>query len=153
MQGNTLLMQDLGKKIISVKDSPAAIFLGVVLLAIIGLVIAAILVLNPSENTKKPVVMSSAVQEVDGEQIISVSAKGGFSPSIVSASANKNTILKVSTKDTYDCSNTLLIPSLRKQILLPPSGTAEIEIPAQSPGTSIHATCSMGMYNLELNFN
>ena len=31
-------------------------------------------------------------------------------------------------------------------------GAAEIEIPAQKSGTSIHATCSMGMYNLELNF-
>lgn len=146
-------MQRNLEKLRSIVSTPTAIFVIFVGVIIVGLAAAAVIVLNPQDSSSKSAeVMPSVVQTVGDAQVINVSAKGGFSPSIINASANKSTTLKVSTKDTYDCSNTLIIPSLKKQILLPPSGTAEIEIPAQKSGTSIHATCSMGMYNLELNF-
>ena len=97
----------------------------------------------PSENN---------VSIADGKQIVSIGAKGGFSPQLTHAKADMPTILRVETKGTFDCSSTLNIPSLSYQENLPPTGVTEIEIPPQKAGTIFEGLCGMGMYNFKIAF-
>lgn len=93
------------------------------------------------------------VSVVDGQQIIDLTAKGGFSPTMTSAAAGVPSVLRVATNGTYDCSSAITIPSLGYSANLPPSGTTNIEIPPQLAGTTLQGTCSMGMYNFAIAFN
>ncbi len=93
------------------------------------------------------------VSVVDGTQIITINAKGGYSPDVTSASAGMPTIIKVATQGTFDCSSALTIPSIGYSAYLPPSGVTEIPLPAQQTGTVLRGICAMGMYNFSVNFN
>jgi plastocyanin domain-containing protein len=95
---------------------------------------------------------TSVVQSGDS-QIVELTAKGGYSPSTVTASADKPTILRVKTNNTFDCSSSLNIPSLGIRKNLPSSGETDIEIAAQKSGTTIKGTCGMGMYNFSIKFS
>lgn len=90
---------------------------------------------------------------IDGIQIIDIAAKGGYSPRVSEAQANVPSILRVSTKGTFDCSSALVIPSLNYRKNLPPSEVTEIKLPPQEAGTSLQGLCSMGMYSFVVNFN
>jgi plastocyanin domain-containing protein len=100
---------------------------------------------NDVDNSKYPFVK-------DGVQYASVNAKDGFNPGVLNLQANIPTVLELNTLDTYDCSNTLLIPSLKIAEKLPITGKTSVEIPPQEPGASITATCGMGHYSLKINF-
>jgi plastocyanin domain-containing protein len=89
----------------------------------------------------------------DGKQIITITAKGGYFPRTTNAKANTETTLLIETRSTFDCSSSLVIPSLNYKKLLPRSGGTAIDLPPQKPGTSIRGLCSMGMFNFTLNFN
>jgi P-type Cu+ transporter len=89
----------------------------------------------------------------DGTQVITIAAKGGYSPRVTEAQANVPTILRMSTKGTFDCSSALVIPSLGFRENLPPSDITDIELPPQKGGTSLQGLCSMGMYSFTVNFN
>lgn len=93
----------------------------------------------------------SNVTLIDGKQIINLRTKGGFSPLSSSAKAGVPTILKVSTKGTFDCSSVLRIPSLNIFKNLPPSGTTEIDLGSPQVGV-LQGTCGMGMYPFEIDF-
>ena len=93
------------------------------------------------------------VSVVDGKQIIEIDAKGGYSPQITSAKADIETIIKVNTKGTFDCSAALTIPTLNYRTTLQPSGVTEIEVPPQKVGTTLQGLCGMGMYNFKVQFN
>ena len=89
---------------------------------------------------------------IDGKQVIDISAKGGYSPRKVLAKAGIQTILRVSTRGTFDCSASLIIPKLSYQKFLQPSGTEDIMIaPEQAQGT-LQGLCAMGMYNFQIIF-
>ena len=92
------------------------------------------------------------VSMVDGKQVIEINAKGGYSPQLTTAKAGVPTVIKVATKGTFDCSSSLTLPKLGFRENLPPSGTTEIEVPAQTAGETIEGICSMGMYNFTVNF-
>lgn len=89
----------------------------------------------------------------DGKQIITITAKGGYFPRTTNAKANTETTLLIKTQSTFDCSSSLVIPSLNYKKLLPRSGGTAIDLPPQKPGTSIRGLCSMGMFSFVLNFN
>lgn len=89
---------------------------------------------------------------VDGKQIVEVTAKGRYSPSLTVAKAGVPTILRVKTMGTYDCTAALRVPSLGYEKMLPPSGTTDIELPAQEAGATVQGVCAMGMYNFAINF-
>ncbi len=90
---------------------------------------------------------------VDGTQFIDVTAKGGYKPRVITATAGMPTVLRVKTSGTFDCSASLVIPKLSYQKFLQPSATEEVVIsPEQAQGT-IQGLCSMGMYNFEVKFN
>lgn len=89
---------------------------------------------------------------VDGAQIVTVTAKGGYSPRLTTAKADTPTMLRIETSGTFDCSSILTIPSMNYEKNLPPSGITEIEIPPQEAGTTVEGICSMGMYGFEIAF-
>ena len=93
------------------------------------------------------------VSIIDGKQIITISAKGGYSPRVSNAKAGMPSILKMDTQGTFDCSSAVSIPSLGYRNFLPPSGETSIDIPPQQAGTSMTGLCAMGMYNFTINFN
>ena len=109
---------------------------------------------NNSSNTANNIndTKVAPVQIVDGKQIIEVGVRGGYNPRDVVAKAGVPTILRMKTSGTFDCSSSFVIASLGVQKMLPATGVTDIEIPAQNSGSSIHGTCGMGMYSLNINF-
>ena len=93
------------------------------------------------------------VSVVDGKQIITINAKGGYSPKVTIAKAGMPTVIKVDTQGTFDCSSALTIPSLGYRNNLPPSGETAIDVPPQEVGVTVRGLCAMGMYNFSVNFN
>ncbi|OGH92588.1 MAG: hypothetical protein A2534_02555 [Candidatus Magasanikbacteria bacterium RIFOXYD2_FULL_39_9] len=89
----------------------------------------------------------------DGKQIITINAKGGYTPRITNAKADMPTVIKIDTRGTFDCSSSLVIPALNYRKNLPPSGETLVDVPAQKAGTSIRGMCSMGMFSFNINFN
>lgn len=135
---------------------PAKVFLVVSLLLIMALLGGMVFILNGVgvSTTSVSAASANAVSiDSSGKQVINVVAKGGFSPNKVTAKANVDSRLKVSTNNTFDCSSVLYIPALGIQKNLPITGTTEIDIPAQATGTKLHGTCSMGMYSLDIEFS
>lgn len=124
------------------------------------LVIVALIILVATKNKESKVTtynntqtISQNVSSIEGKQIIDISAKGGYAPRMTVAKANVPTILRVKTSATFDCSSALRIPTLNYSQNLPPTGTTDIEVPAQVAGTTLKGLCSMGMYNFSIAFN
>ena len=105
-----------------------------------------------SPNTDKDGGTVPTATITDGKQIIDISAKGGYSPRKVVAKAGIPTILRVSTKGTFDCSASLVIPKLSYQKFLQPSGIEDIAISAEQAQGTMQGLCSMGMYNFQVIF-
>ena len=93
------------------------------------------------------------VSIVDGKQIITINAKGSYSPKITTAKADMPTAIKMTTQGTLDCTSALTIPSIGYRGNLPPSGEILIDVPPQKAGTKLQGICAMGMYNFAVNFN
>ena len=93
--------------------------------------------------------LGSAVTD-GNSQVLRMSAKGGFTPQKSTIVANKATVLRVSTKDTFDCSSTLEIPQLAINQSLPISGTTDIALPPQTAGTVLKGQCGMNHYQFEI---
>ena len=89
---------------------------------------------------------------VDGIQYVDISAKGGYSPRVVTATAGLPTVLRVQTNGTFDCSASLVIPKLSYQKFLQPSGTEDIAIAAEQARGTLQGFCAMGMYNFQIKF-
>lgn len=104
---------------------------------------------NDSNNST----FGTNVSRLDGKQVIQLRAKAGYSPTSIFASANEDTILRVTTDSTFDCSSALLIPKLNIRLNLPPTATTDIPLGSQAPGTLLAGTCAMGMYKFNLSFN
>ena len=89
---------------------------------------------------------------VDGKQIISITAKGGYAPRSSVARADMPTIIRVTTNGTFDCSSALTIPSIGYRTNLPLSGVTDIEVSPQKAGTTLRGLCAMGMYTFTIDF-
>jgi Cu+-exporting ATPase len=88
----------------------------------------------------------------NGVQIVDITARGGYSPRVVKAKAGVATTLRVTTKETYDCSVSLVIPKLKYEKFLSSNGVEEIKIPAEKATGTINGLCSMGMYSFKIVF-
>jgi Cu+-exporting ATPase len=95
---------------------------------------------------------SATATVVDGIQYVDISAKGGYSPRVVTAKAGMPTVLRVKTSGTFDCSASLVIPKLSYQKFLQPSGVEEISIPGEKAQGTMQGLCSMAMYNFQIRF-
>jgi len=89
---------------------------------------------------------------VNGIQIVDITAKGGYSPRVVVAKAGIPTVVRIATRDTFDCSASVVIPKLSYQKFLRSSGTEEIQITAKQATGTLQGLCSMGMYNFKIKF-
>jgi len=96
-------------------------------------------------------VSANNVTIVDGKQIITINAKGGYQPRKSIAKAGMPTILRFDTNGTFDCSSSVRIPSMNISKVLPQSGSTDIDVGTQQVAT-LQGTCGMGMYNFEVNF-
>lgn len=108
--------------------------------------------LGTNSNPKAVASADSVVSETDGIQYINITAKGGYTPSNITAKANLKTVLRVKTAYTFDCSSALVIPSLNYRANLPQTGITEINIEPQTPNSEILGTCAMGMYRFSIKF-
>lgn len=121
---------------------------------IIGaMVIGGAIILSRGETTSEIAGEQNNVSIVDGVQIITIDAKGGYTPEESLAQANMPTVITMNTRGTFDCSSALVIPSIGYRKNLPPSGETRIDVPPQKEGTTMQGLCSMGMYNFSITFN
>ncbi|MFA7286217.1 MAG: cupredoxin domain-containing protein [Patescibacteria group bacterium] len=88
----------------------------------------------------------------DGSQRITILARGGYSPRQVTAKAGIPTTLRMKTNGTYDCSASLVIPSLGYEATLPSTGEKDIQISASQAKGTLDGLCSMGMYSFRISF-
>ena len=124
-----------------------------ILIAVIFIGGAIILFKNDKDSNNNITGLSNNVSVVNGKQIITINAKGGYLPRVTTAKAGMPTVLKMDTQGTFDCSSALTIPSLGYRANLPPSGETVIDVPPQKAGTIMRGLCAMGMYNFAVNFN
>ncbi len=104
--------------------------------------------------TRSPGVASvDNVSVENGTQIVKITAKGRYTPTLTEASANIPTTLRIETNGTFDCTSILRIPSIGYQQNLPPTGATDIELPPQKSGAIVQGVCAMGMYNFTVRFN
>lgn len=103
--------------------------------------------------TRSPEVASTDNVSVEnGIQIVTVTAKGRYSPTLTSAKANTPTVLRVETNGTFDCTSILRVPSVGLERNLPPTGSTDIELAPQKPGATVQGICAMGMYSFKVAF-
>lgn len=95
---------------------------------------------------------AGAVSMRNDVQVITIAAKGGYSPQYIEAKSGVATELQVVTNGTYDCSSSIVIPSLGYRKNLKPTGTETISISALQAQGKIDGTCGMGMYSFEISF-
>ncbi len=127
--------------------------LAAIAILVSGLLFAFFVIFIFSSNGNDDPAQNQNVHIESGKQIIDLTAKGGYSPRVSVAKAGMETVLRVKTNGTFDCSSTIAIPELDYRSHLTPSGITEITIPAQQPGKNIQGFCAMGMYNFNIQFN
>jgi sulfite exporter TauE/SafE len=71
----------------------------------------------------------------------------GYRPNLVHAKPGQPLQLAMKTNNTYNCARAFVIPALRIEKVLPPTGTVMIDVPAQQAGSKLFFSCSMGMYS------
>ncbi len=127
----------------------------VILIFVTAIFVAGAIIFIGANNDSNGAVSQAAnnISMVDDKQIISINAKGGYSPKITTAKAGVPTVIKVKTQGTFDCSSALVIPSLGYRGNLSPSGETNIDVPPQKAGTKLQGLCAMGMYNFTVDFN
>ena len=91
------------------------------------------------------------VSIADGKQVITISAKSGFEPRRSVAQAGIPTVIRFTTRGTFDCLSLIRIPSLDMHTVLPHTGTTDIDIGKQSAGV-FRGTCGMGVRSFEIEF-
>lgn len=96
-------------------------------------------------------VVANNVTVVDGKQIITINAKGGYQPRKSVAKAGMPTVIRFDTNGTFDCSSSVRIPSMNISKVLPQTGSTDIDVGSQQVAT-LQGTCGMGMYPFEVEF-
>ena len=123
-----------------------------IIISVLLIVFALIISNKPNQETSQQQSPVSNVSIVNNVQIIELQAKGGYSPRLSKAIAGIQTILRLNTNGTFDCSSTVRIPSMNISKNLPQSGTTDIDLGTQKAG-KLNGTCGMGMYPFEIEFS
>jgi len=120
-------------------------------LIISATLIGGALVLSLNKPSAQNEVPANNVTIEGGQQIIDITAKGGYTPRTTTAKAGIPTILRFHTTGTFDCSSSVRIPSMGISKSLPSTGTVDIPIADPKAGPLI-GMCGMGMYPFQVNF-
>lgn len=124
---------------------------------IIGVVIVGIIIFlwgRGDDKNSTPVKQQENTQNVsmvDGKQIITIKAKGGYTPRVSTAKAGVPSIIRFETNNTFDCSLAIRIPSMNFSGMLSNSGSKDVNLGTPRVG-SLKGSCSMGMYPFQINF-
>jgi sulfite exporter TauE/SafE len=105
-----------------------------------------------SASTSQNSLETPSVPSIDGNTLVLNAQNNGYSPRLINAPAGVALTLNVITKNTFSCSRAFMIPALGVEVILPETGVVPISIPAQTAGTVLPFTCSMGMYTGEIVF-
>jgi hypothetical protein len=89
----------------------------------------------------------------ENQQIIEVTASGGYSPRKIDAKADVPTILIMKSEGAYGCERAFNIPALKISEILPENGQTQFDLGIQAKGTKLLGVCSMGMYSFQIFFN
>lgn len=108
----------------------------------------AIVVVGKRDDGQVPV---SNVTVEGGVQIVTIDARGGYSPRYSVATSGLPTIIRFTTAGTFDCSLAVSIPTLGVRRMLPSSGTTDVAIGTSTLGM-LSGSCSMGMYPFSVEF-
>jgi sulfite exporter TauE/SafE len=96
--------------------------------------------------------VTEAVSQVPSAVLTLTAANNGYFPQTLYAKAGETVTMDIVTNGVSSCSRDFVIPSLGYETLLPATGTVTVSIPAQSSGTVMRFSCSMGMYTGEIVF-
>ena len=112
-------------------------------------------VTNMLENlsTVNQAASSANIPQSDDVTLYLSAGNSGYSPRLLHARADTPVSLNLVTNQTFSCSRSFVIPALGVERLLPQTGTETISIPAQTAGTVMRFSCSMGMYTGEIVFD
>lgn len=88
----------------------------------------------------------------DGKQIMLMDANAGYTPNSFTVKAGVESVLRVTTNNTFDCSAFVSIPSLSIRRSLPITGITDIDLGSQPAGTTLRGMCSMAMYRFTIKF-
>lgn len=127
--------------------------IALLIIAVGGIVALGIILFQPQEAGRDADISPKKdnVEIRDGVQLITIVARGGYTPRATEAQAGIPTKLIVKTNGTYDCSAALVIRSIGYQKILPPTGEEIIDLGTTTPGT-LRGLCSMGMYGFTIDF-
>jgi hypothetical protein len=89
----------------------------------------------------------------EAQQIIEVTASGGYSPRKIEAKADVSTLLIMKSEGAYGCERAFNIPALKISEMLPENGQTQFDLGIQAKGTKLLGVCSMGMYSFQIFFN
>ncbi len=120
-----------------------------------GLIILALIFASGSStsNGVRDTANANNVHMENGQQVIELNAKGGYSPQTSYAKADIQSTLRIRTNGTFDCSSFVVIPSIGFRDSLPQTGEKDVVIPPQKAGSTLQGFCGMGMYNFKIQFN
>lgn len=107
----------------------------------------------PEASTAATEASAAASVDKKAAQIVHIDVKGGYTPHVSHAQADKPVILELATKNTYDCTASIHIPSLQLRKFLPATGVTSIHIPPQKKGSTLIVLCAMGMYSFDIQFD
>ncbi len=98
-------------------------------------------------GTEQPSTPQNAAPDPDETQELIINVENyGYSPEISHAKAGVPVKLTLVSNNVHSCALAFVIPTLNEQVLLRPTGTYDIDIPAQAVDTRLRFSCSMGMY-------
>lgn len=86
-----------------------------------------------------------------GEQIVEISARGGYHPVRSLAKVGIPTVLRFETHGSFDCSSFIRIPALKLTQPLQQTGTTDVAVGVRPVGT-LQGMCTMGMYHFQVEF-
>ena len=113
------------------------------------LLVGGALVLTRGGGGDEPATRDNVTTE-NGKQIVTIVARGGYTPARTIAKAGLSTIIHVISRG-FDCSAAVRIPSLQLGANVTAGETADLDIGTSAPGT-LRGTCAMGMYNFSIEF-
>ncbi len=106
-----------------------------------------------AEAIAPPPVQSVPYSSVPGTDSLVINVtNAGYAPASLSAPAGKPVKVRFVSKNTQSCALAVVIPSLNFEKVLPQTGEASVNIPAQKAGSVIPYSCSMGMYTGQIVF-
>lgn len=116
-----------------------------------ALLIGGAFLLTQNSPSTENTIPGNNVSIIDGQQIIDIQVKGGYTPRTSNAKAGIPTIIRFHTNGTFDCSSSMRIPSMGISKNLPPTGTVDVAVTDPKSGP-LQGICGMGMYPFEINF-